>query len=451
MTDRRSRRIASIDWMRGLVMVLMVVDHASMAFNAEHLSGDSAAQHVDVGAVTTFAFLTRWVSHVCAPTFVFLAGTALAISIERRVAKGQDASSIDRQIVYRGLFIAILDPTLISLVSWRWTIQVLYAIGLAMVCMAPLRRLSTGWLLGLGLAWWLVQDAALALVWDPTAGWPSIPVALLVGAYGSDSLVIKYPLIPWLSVMMVGWVFGRYLLRYREGKARWSPARVLLVAGVVGVVVSGLDRGLNGYGNAFLFRQADSWLEWLHVSKYPPSLLRIPVILDSDSGGKLDSDSGPSWTPRRGARRRARFSVVSVQIQSVTGVRCTWKSWVLLRSSAPPLIAPAPRPYALLRRPRRTRDRSCPSVVEMGPEGLVGEVPDRVEERPRALGHHEVDRVEVPLAPEAPREVRALLNAGMEAFALRTAKSAPRTPRRGWHTELMDHVPDRDLVAQSSQ
>jgi uncharacterized membrane protein len=121
----KSTRIAVIAWMRGLVMVLMVIDHASMAYDANHLSEDSALYPATaVEALPASEFLTRWLTHICAPTFVFLAGVALALGVERRVAKGADAWEIDRGIVTRGAIIALLDPTLVSLGSGRWTFQV---------------------------------------------------------------------------------------------------------------------------------------------------------------------------------------------------------------------------------------------------------------------------------------------------------------------------------------
>src|SRR6188474_201930 len=114
----KSTRIAAIDWMRGLVMVLMVIDHASMAFDGSHLDEDSAMYP---GAATMALpggeFFTRWITHICAPTFVFLAGVALALSVERRAAKGTNAWEIDRNILARGALIALLDPTIISLGS----------------------------------------------------------------------------------------------------------------------------------------------------------------------------------------------------------------------------------------------------------------------------------------------------------------------------------------------
>ena len=134
-------------------MILMVIDHASMAFDGRHIAEDSALYPgAETMALPAAEFFTRWITHLCAPTFLFLAGTALALSVERRVANGAGAWSIDKDILIRGGFIALMDPTIISLGSGRLTFQVLLAIGLAMICMAPLRRLPTWALLSLASA-----------------------------------------------------------------------------------------------------------------------------------------------------------------------------------------------------------------------------------------------------------------------------------------------------------
>ena len=92
--DPSARGLPAIDWMRGLVMVLMAVDHASDVFNRDALAADSYGMGT-LGASlyrvdgNPLHFPTRWVSHLCAPTFVFLAGTALAISVERRISHGR--------------------------------------------------------------------------------------------------------------------------------------------------------------------------------------------------------------------------------------------------------------------------------------------------------------------------------------------------------------------------
>jgi len=269
---RGAVRIATIDWMRGLVMLLMVIDHASMAFDGSHLSEDSAMYpEAATMALPAAEFFTRWITHLCAPTFVFLAGTALALSVERKVARGANAWEIDKQILTRGAIIALLDPTIVSLGSGRWVFQVLLAIGLSMMCMALLRRLSSAALMGFGLAWFAVGEIITGWVWHPP-GPSSIPAAVLVATYGTASMVIKYPLVPWLAMMMFGWAFGRYLIRFGLGESRRSPAALLLVAGAGSLVTFAIVRYAAGYGDMFLHRADNSWQQWLHVSKYPPSI-----------------------------------------------------------------------------------------------------------------------------------------------------------------------------------
>jgi len=285
MTDRtvpptKSKRIAALDWMRGFVMILMMVDHASMAFDGNHFSADSAALFDPNASLGAFTFLTRWVTHLCAPTFVFLAGAALALSIERRASRGQDPWSIDRTILTRGLFIALLDPTLVSLFSGRLTFQVLYAIGVSMMCMAFLRRLSSRTLLALSFGWLILGELLVRLLWDPMVGNPSIPAALSMAFYYEPLFRISYPLLPWLSLMCIGWVFGRYLNDLKDPEVkRIQPVPLLTLAGGVSLVVFGIVRALNGYGNMFLTPEPGDWIHFLLVSKYPPSLSYMALEL----------------------------------------------------------------------------------------------------------------------------------------------------------------------------
>ena len=270
--DRISRRVATIDWMRGVVMILMVIDHAAMAFNASHISEDSAAYPgAATMALPAAEFFTRWITHICAPTFVFLAGTALALSVERRVTKGMDAWEIDKSMLIRGAIIALLDPTLVSLGSGRWTFQVLLAIGISMICMVPLRRLPSWLLITLSVGWMVVGEIVTSLVWSPP-GNSSIPAAFTVATYANSEMVIKYPVVPWLAIMMLGWVFGRHLIRYAAGQSEVSGKKVLWIAGVAGIVIFALVRWNAGYGDMFLPRTDNTWQQWLHISKYPPSL-----------------------------------------------------------------------------------------------------------------------------------------------------------------------------------
>jgi uncharacterized membrane protein len=270
--EQKSSRIATIDWMRGLVMVLMVIDHASMAFDGTHVAHDSA-MFADAGTMALPAgpFFTRWITDLCAPTFVFLAGTSLALSVERRVTKGAPAWGIDKGILARGAIIALLDLTVISFGSGHWNIGVLFAIGLSMICMTFLRRLPSWALLTLGIGWMVLGEIVTATVWHPP-GSSSKLAALFVANYASDSLLIKYPLFPWLAIMIVGWVFGRYATDFNVHKRGLSPKAIMIVAGLTGLVVYAVVRYHADYGDMFLHRADNSWQQWLHVSKYPPSL-----------------------------------------------------------------------------------------------------------------------------------------------------------------------------------
>jgi len=269
----KSKRIAAIDWMRGVAMILMMIDHASMAFDGGHFSSDSVALFVPGTVIGVAEFLTRWITHLCAPTFVFLAGTALALSVQSRMAKGATPWSIDRGILTRGLFIAILDPTLISLFSGRLTFQVLYAIGISMMCMVFLRRLSTKFLLPFAIGWLVFGELLVSYLWDPALGNPSIPTALSMAFYYEPFFRISYPVLPWLSLMCIGWAFGRYIKTLKNTESKLpQPAMLLTMGGLLSLSIFGVVRWFNGYGNMFFLRENNSWIQFLLVSKYPPSL-----------------------------------------------------------------------------------------------------------------------------------------------------------------------------------
>jgi uncharacterized membrane protein len=271
-TSTARRRYASIDWMRGIVMLLMVVDHASLAFNGNRFALDSAGSWTPGTALPPLEFSVRWLTHLCAPTFVFLAGTALAIMVERRLAKGMDPGQVDRDIVIRGVIILLVDPILISFGVRQLTFQVMYAIGAAMILMAVLRKLPSSALVALSLAWIAFGEIPTGMMWDPGQGSSSIPAAFVTAWYLTPDLKVLYPLFPWLAMMMLGWVFGRHLLDAREGKARVSPAVTMLLWGGIALTVFHVVRYANEYGNMFLYREGGSILQWLHVSKYPPSM-----------------------------------------------------------------------------------------------------------------------------------------------------------------------------------
>ena len=261
-----SGRRASLDWMRGLVMVFMAIDHASMFYNAGRTSADSALLYVPGSELPLDQFLTRWITHLCAPTFLFLAGTAMALSIARRVERGQSDAEIDRFLVTRGLILIAIEFVMTPPGLTRLVVQVMYALGAAMICMALLRRLPAIWLAIAGVVWLGGGEAISGLVWAPDES-GSVGVALLVGQHVSEHALIIYPLLPWLAMMMVGWAFGQLLMKRPD-----LMRVVLVVAGVGALAVFAIVRGLDGYGNMGVYRDDGSLAQWLHVGKYPPSL-----------------------------------------------------------------------------------------------------------------------------------------------------------------------------------
>ena len=207
-------RFPAIDLLRGVVMVLMTVDHASETFNRGRVFTDSVMFWKPGTPLPAAQFLTRWMTHLCAPTFVLLAGTSLAIAVESRRAKGDSERAIDRYILSRGALIVAFEIFWMSPVMLdpgRVLFQVLYAIGGSLMAMALLRRLSDGALAALGFAIVLGAEAAIgglhALGVDYT-----IPAALLVSAgfFADRRFIIAYPLLAqhqkipvWLPIVLV--------------------------------------------------------------------------------------------------------------------------------------------------------------------------------------------------------------------------------------------------------
>ena len=264
-------RLVALDVMRGIVIVLMAFDHASGVFNAGRYVTDSAAFYHSGSTIPAAQFLFRWMTHLCAPTFLFLAGWSLSLSIGRRETEGEPGARIDLYLLKRGLFILLLDPLWMSIGFGHGIVfQVLYAIGGSLCCMIFLRRLELRALLAASLILILFSEAlaGLAIQFGSKES-PGILAAFLVtgGRIGSWAYVL-YPLLPWLGYMVLGWGIGRWVADRPVTRPAILFGRIGLSALTVFIVV----RGLNGYGNMLLYRDDGSLLQWLHVSKYPPSL-----------------------------------------------------------------------------------------------------------------------------------------------------------------------------------
>ncbi len=266
-------RIESIDLLRGLVLVLMVLDHARA-----YLS-DPSLDPLDLERTNPALFLTRWITHYCAPAFVLLAGMSA-----RRLSLRLDESALSRFLLTRGLFLVIMELTVVHM-AWTFALPgtdplvlgVIWAIGGSMVALAGLVRLPLVLIGAVGLA--MIAGHNLLDGIDPArlgafaAWWP-----VLHGTGPTPMGQVVYPLVPWIGVMAVGYVFG--------GVFDLDPRRrrsLLLGLGFALLALFLLLRLSNGYGDPHPWMPqptaAFTLLSFLDASKYPPSLLFLLMTL----------------------------------------------------------------------------------------------------------------------------------------------------------------------------
>ena len=259
-----SARFVPLDAARGLIMILMAIDHASLLIRAQHSAefwDQPLPQYADAAS-----FLTRFVTHVCAPGFFFLMGAGMVLFGASRRQRGWSWARISAHFLLRGLLCmaleqVFLDPILYNRFVWR-EFGVLFALGGAMVVGALLLRLRTFALLAIGVAVILSSQIVPFAVRDLG---DSLWVRLLFVPGATGDWFALYPVVPWLGIAVLGMAFGRELLRdcqraYR--RAGW--AGLVSVALFVGV------RSVGGFGN--FHPPGAGWMGFLNVTKYPPSL-----------------------------------------------------------------------------------------------------------------------------------------------------------------------------------
>lgn len=274
--DKSLHRIATIDWMRGIVMILMALDHASGFFNQSRIFADSILLYESGSLFASDQFLTRWVTHICAPTFIFLTGASIAFTNAQRLRQGIPQAVIDRELRLRGIFIAMLDIVLLSLMSGKLVLQVLYAIGVGMIMMVWLRRLRISTVLIAAIVIVTGSELLLRWIWIPGDHVP-LWLALTFAPVFSEVYSVLYPAIPWLAIMMSGWVWGEWVLSKQPGPQ--CIQHLLFACGGCAVLLFVLIRSIDGYGNMFMLLEGHSVIQWLHISKYPPSLAYILLEL----------------------------------------------------------------------------------------------------------------------------------------------------------------------------
>jgi uncharacterized membrane protein len=283
--DVRGYRLWSIDLVRGVAIVIMALDHTRDFYSNAHID------IFDPSRTTLALFLTRWVTHICAPAFIFLAGVSAGLMAERR-----PTAALSLFLLQRGFWLLFIE---MFVVTFAWTfgspgvasgggavfiMQVIWAIGASMVALSVLVWLPASWLLPLGIII-IAGHNTLDGVW-PDSTFPNSPAPLwhvlhsqtLVVA-GGATFFFAYPLLAWIGVMTAGYGAARFFTLPDA-----TRRRRFLEAGLVMVAAFLLLRGLNAYGEPSGWAPVPgnwpaSLIGFLNTSKYPPSLQYLLMTL----------------------------------------------------------------------------------------------------------------------------------------------------------------------------
>lgn len=279
--DTIKQRIQSIDVLRGIIMALMALDHVRDYFHIEGMNGSPT----DMETTTPFLFFTRWITHFCAPTFVFLSGTSIYLQSLRKTKK-----ELAWFLFTRGLWLIIAELTLVGF-GWSFNIffnffflQVIWAIGCSMVIMSGLIFFRYWILTAIGVLLTLTHNIMdYILITDD-----NLDVAanfFLITEFepyvlGSVRIMTAYAILPWTGIMLLGYASGKW---YSSEMSPEKRRKALITTGSLLIVLFISLRLLNGYGDPAPWETQRNFtytvLSFLNVTKYPPSLLYALMTL----------------------------------------------------------------------------------------------------------------------------------------------------------------------------
>jgi uncharacterized membrane protein len=277
MTLTPANRIESIDLLKGIVMVVMALDHTRDYFHETiHI-----ADLTDPALATAPVFFTRWITHFCAPTFSFLAGIS-AFMVGRRKTK----SELTAFLLKRGLWLVFIEVTVVSF-AWYFDLRfrnidlaVIWSLGISMLFLAAVIRLPPKAILVISLVIICGHNLLDAIPADGNIWWSILHEE---GAYQvSDNLTINvfYPIIPWMGVMSLGYFFGGF---YQPSFGQEKRRKLFNVVGLAAIISFFVIRWINIYGDPGLWKMYPDFMatifSFLNITKYPPSLLFLCLTL----------------------------------------------------------------------------------------------------------------------------------------------------------------------------
>jgi len=274
-------RISSIDTMRGLVMVIMALDHTRDYFHVDAFNFDPT----DMAKTNPALFFTRWITHYCAPTFVLLSGVAARISLVRKSKK-----ELSIFLLTRGLWLVVLEVTIIRFgllfnLYYDFSVfQVIWVIGASMVALSALIHLPERVVLIIGLLIVFGHNAFDSIQLKPGdsgfAVWVFLRQNGFFEAFPGKSFFVPYPLFPWLGIMLTGYGLGAWYTSTMESHVR---KRLLFQTGVAALLLFICLRFFNLYGDPAHWSSQKNPLftimSFLNCTKYPVSLLYTLMTL----------------------------------------------------------------------------------------------------------------------------------------------------------------------------
>jgi uncharacterized membrane protein len=274
------KRITSIDLLRGLVMIIMALDHVRDYFHADGFMFDP----LDLEKTSGVLFFTRWITHFCAPVFMFLAGTSAFFVGQKRSKK-----DLSLFLLKRGIWLILLELTLINF-GWNFDISftnfyfiVIWALGVSMIVLAGFIYLPNKLILLLGVLL-VAGHNLLDNIHVPGNNLKAFGWALLHDqnffSWQGKNILVGYPVLSWIGVMALGYCFGNL---YTSAFSVERRKKILLMIGGSAIVLFIIIRFINVYGDPSSWSHQQSsfytLLSFIKATKYPPSLLYILMTL----------------------------------------------------------------------------------------------------------------------------------------------------------------------------
>lgn len=273
-TAGKSKRIESIDLVRGVVMVIMALDHSRDFFHRDAFTADP----LNVATTTPFLYFTRWITHFCAPSFVFLSGLSAWLQSRRK-----SIPELSKFLITRGCWLIFWELTVVNicvLADIRFgtlVLSTIWSIGISMVVLGLLIRLPFQLLLGIGLLIVLGHNsldfAERYYNGQVSAFWRLLHLPGLLPLNEDHRVFIMYPFLPWTGLMILGYCAGKLFTEYDAAYRN----KILLRTGGGILLLFVVLRLANVYGDSLPWSKQDtalnSFLSFMNVQKYPPSLL----------------------------------------------------------------------------------------------------------------------------------------------------------------------------------